>query len=148
MLWCLFPTQKLKTSGPEMIQLFLCYLAFGCVVSYHLLQLFLWLQIVHCLSKFDTLTQGYFWLPFSRAATKISICLVRWMYSLIEQPGSSWLLFSCCLWVCFLFLLSSSLLSNFTWYQTACLLFPMNQYNFAFSFVSSWLYYCSFFPSR
>ena len=36
----------------------------------------------------------------------------------IERPGSSRLLFSCCLWVCFLFLLSSSLLlSNFTWYQ-------------------------------
>ena len=67
----------------------------------------------------------------------------------IERPGSSWLLFSCCLWVCFLFLLSSSLLlSNFTWYQTACLLFPMKQCNFLFSFVSSWLYYCSFFPSR
>lgn len=41
----------------------------------------LWLQIVHYLSKFDTLTQEYFWLPCSRAATKISICLVRWIYS-------------------------------------------------------------------
>ena len=31
----LLPLQKLKTSGPEMIQLFLCYLVFGYVVSEH-----------------------------------------------------------------------------------------------------------------
>ena len=133
MLWCLFLTQKLKTSGPGMIQLFLCYLAFGCVVSCHLLQQSLWLQIVHYLSKFDTLTQGHFWLPFSRAATKISICLVHWIHSHGELKGQEVLdyyfpvacgsvFFFCCLPVFWVISPDTKLLVSFSQWSSIILL--------------------------
>ena len=133
MLWCLFLTQKLKTSGPGMIQLFLCYLAFGCVVSYHLLQQSLWLQIVHYLSKFDTLTQGHFWLPFSMAATKISVCLVHWIHSHGELKGQEVLdyyfpvacgsvFFFCCLPVFWVISPDTKLLVSFSQWSSVILL--------------------------